>query len=46
MLAHTNKVHVATLPYETKRICQDIGGGIVETAASVLPVSFVKSMVI
>ncbi|HHT01096.1 MAG TPA: 4-hydroxyphenylacetate 3-hydroxylase, partial [Firmicutes bacterium] len=31
MLAHTNKVHVATLPYETKRICQDIGGGIVET---------------
>ena len=31
LLAHTNKVHVATLPYETKRICQDIGGGIVET---------------
>jgi len=30
-LAHTNKVHVATLPYETKRLCQDIGGGIVET---------------
>lgn len=29
--AHTNKVHVATLPYETKRLCQDIGGGIVET---------------
>lgn len=29
--AHANKVHVATLPYETKRICQDIGGGIVET---------------
>ena len=31
LLAHTNKVHVATLPYATKRICQDIGGGIVET---------------
>lgn len=31
LLAHTNKVLVATLPYETKRICQDIGGGIVET---------------
>jgi 4-hydroxybutyryl-CoA dehydratase/vinylacetyl-CoA-Delta-isomerase len=31
LMAHTNKVHVATLPYETKRICQDIGGGIVET---------------
>lgn len=29
--AHTNKVHVATLPYETKRLCQEIGGGIVET---------------
>ena len=29
--AHANKVHVATLPYQTKRICQDIGGGIVET---------------
>jgi len=31
LLAHANKVHVATLPYVTKRICQDIGGGIVET---------------
>ena len=31
LVAHANKVHVATLPYETKRICQDIGGGIVET---------------
>ncbi|SHJ12476.1 4-hydroxyphenylacetate 3-hydroxylase N-terminal domain-containing protein [Desulfofundulus thermosubterraneus] len=31
LLAHTNKVLVATLPYETKRLCQDIGGGIVET---------------
>ena len=31
LLAHTNKVHVATLPYLTKRICQEIGGGAVET---------------
>lgn len=31
LMAHTNKVLVATLPYDTKRICQDIGGGIVET---------------
>jgi len=29
--AHANKIHVATLPYETKRLCQEIGGGIVET---------------
>jgi len=29
--AHTNKVMVATLPYETKRLNQEIGGGIVET---------------
>jgi 4-hydroxybutyryl-CoA dehydratase/vinylacetyl-CoA-Delta-isomerase len=29
--AHTNKVLVATLPYETKRLTQEIGGGIVET---------------
>jgi 4-hydroxybutyryl-CoA dehydratase/vinylacetyl-CoA-Delta-isomerase len=26
-----NKVHVATLPYETKRLTQEIGGGIAET---------------
>lgn len=30
-LSHANKYYVATVPYETKRICQDIGGGIVET---------------
>jgi len=29
--AHTNKVMVAKLPYETKRLTQEIGGGIVET---------------
>ena len=31
LLANVNKVHVATLPYETSRIAQDIGGGIAET---------------
>ncbi len=31
LVAHANKIHVATLPYETKRLCQEIGGGIVET---------------
>jgi 4-hydroxybutyryl-CoA dehydratase/vinylacetyl-CoA-Delta-isomerase len=31
LTAHTNKVLVATLPYETKRLTQEIGGGMVET---------------
>jgi 4-hydroxybutyryl-CoA dehydratase/vinylacetyl-CoA-Delta-isomerase len=31
LTAHTNKVMVATLPYEVKRMTQDIGGGVVET---------------
>jgi 4-hydroxybutyryl-CoA dehydratase/vinylacetyl-CoA-Delta-isomerase len=31
LTAHSNKVLVATLPYEVKRLCQEIGGGIVET---------------
>lgn len=31
LLAHINKVQVATLPYETKRLAQEIGGGITET---------------
>jgi len=31
LVAHTNKVLVATVPYQTKRICQDICGGIAET---------------
>ncbi|MDW7649885.1 MAG: 4-hydroxyphenylacetate 3-hydroxylase N-terminal domain-containing protein [Bacillota bacterium] len=30
-LAHVNKVHVATLPYESKRLLQDVCGGLVET---------------
>ena len=31
LTAHTNKVMVATLPYEVKRLTQEIGGGIAET---------------
>lgn len=31
LLAHGNKIHVATLPYEVKRLAQEIGGGLVET---------------
>ncbi|MFQ6060459.1 MAG: 4-hydroxyphenylacetate 3-hydroxylase N-terminal domain-containing protein, partial [Thermoplasmata archaeon] len=31
LLSNVNKVHVATLPYETKRLAQEIGGGIAET---------------
>jgi 4-hydroxybutyryl-CoA dehydratase/vinylacetyl-CoA-Delta-isomerase len=31
LTAHTNKVLVATLPYEVKRLTQEIGGGITET---------------
>jgi 4-hydroxybutyryl-CoA dehydratase/vinylacetyl-CoA-Delta-isomerase len=31
MLSNVNKVHVAQLPYETKRLTQDIAGGIAET---------------
>lgn len=31
VLANVTKVHTATLPYETKMIAEDIGGGIAET---------------
>lgn len=31
LLSNVNKVHVARLPYDTKRITQDIAGGIAET---------------
>ncbi len=31
LLSNVNKVHVATLPYETSRLAQEIGGGICET---------------
>lgn len=31
LLSNVNKVHVATLPYETKMLTQDIAGGIGET---------------
>ena len=31
LLANVNKIHVATLPYETSRLAQEIAGGIAET---------------
>lgn len=31
LLSNVNKVHVATLPYDTNRLAQDIAGGIAET---------------
>ncbi len=31
LLSNVNKIHVSTLPYDTKRLTQEIGGGIVET---------------
>jgi 4-hydroxybutyryl-CoA dehydratase/vinylacetyl-CoA-Delta-isomerase len=31
LLSNVNKLHIATLPYETKRLAQEIGGGITET---------------
>lgn len=31
LMAHVNKVHVATLPYEVKRLLQEVSGGMVET---------------
>jgi 4-hydroxybutyryl-CoA dehydratase/vinylacetyl-CoA-Delta-isomerase len=40
LLANVNKVHVATLPYETSRIAQDIAGGIGETGCMPSAVDF------
>jgi 4-hydroxybutyryl-CoA dehydratase/vinylacetyl-CoA-Delta-isomerase len=40
LLANVNKVHVATLPYETSRIAQDIAGGIGETGCVPAAVDF------
>jgi len=31
LLANVNKIHVASLPYDTSRLAQDISGGIAET---------------
>lgn len=31
LMANVNKIHVATLPYETSRLAQDVSGGIAET---------------
>jgi 4-hydroxybutyryl-CoA dehydratase / vinylacetyl-CoA-Delta-isomerase len=43
VLAHANKVHVATLPYETKRLAQEIAGGIAETGCMPSYKDFVDS---
>jgi 4-hydroxybutyryl-CoA dehydratase/vinylacetyl-CoA-Delta-isomerase len=43
VLAHANKVHVATLPYETKRLAQEIAGGIAETGCMPSYEDFVDS---
>jgi len=40
LLANVNKVHVATLPYETSRLAQDIAGGIGETGCMPSAVDF------
>jgi 4-hydroxybutyryl-CoA dehydratase/vinylacetyl-CoA-Delta-isomerase len=42
LTAHTNKVMVATLPYEVKRLTQEIGGGIVETGCMPSYIDFVS----
>lgn len=43
VLAHANKVHVGTLPYETKRLTQEIAGGIAETGCMPSYQDFVDS---
>jgi 4-hydroxybutyryl-CoA dehydratase/vinylacetyl-CoA-Delta-isomerase len=40
LLANVNKVHVATLPYETSILAQDIAGGIAETGCMPSSVDF------
>lgn len=40
LLANVNKVHVATLPYETSVLAQDIAGGIAETGCIPSTVDF------
>lgn len=40
LLANVNKVHVASLPYETSRLAQDIAGGIGETGCMPSAVDF------
>jgi 4-hydroxybutyryl-CoA dehydratase / vinylacetyl-CoA-Delta-isomerase len=42
-LSHANKVYVATLPYETKRLTQEIAGGIAETGCMPSYQDFVDS---
>jgi len=43
ILAQANKVYVATLPYETKRLTQEIAGGIAETGCMPSYEDFVDS---
>jgi len=40
LMANVNKIHVATLPYETSRMAQDIAGGIGETGCIPSAVDF------
>jgi len=40
LLSNVNKVHVATLPYETSVLAQDISGGIAETGCMPSSVDF------
>ncbi|MCK5125918.1 MAG: 4-hydroxyphenylacetate 3-hydroxylase [candidate division Zixibacteria bacterium] len=40
LLANVNKVHVATLPYQTNRLAQDISGGIAETGCMPSAIDF------
>ncbi len=40
LMANVNKIHVATLPYETSRLAQDIAGGIGETGCMPSAIDF------
>jgi 4-hydroxybutyryl-CoA dehydratase/vinylacetyl-CoA-Delta-isomerase len=43
LLSNVNKIHVATLPYETSRLAQDIAGGIGETGCMPSYMDFTSS---
>jgi len=43
LLSNVNKVHVATLPYQTSVLAQDISGGIAETGCIPSSVDFYDS---
>jgi 4-hydroxybutyryl-CoA dehydratase/vinylacetyl-CoA-Delta-isomerase len=40
LLGHIAKVHLATIPFETRMLCQDIGGGYVESGCFPASVDF------